>query len=207
MLHCLLVVGRTYTRGVIHCGAPAKRTQDGQARCADHWPAAATCGPAFPKPTRRPKAPRKPLRRTRMAQGASKTAHARRERAWGFMAYRRAMGCDLRAAMLEEFGVLAVEGHEVPECEGRVQFAHLALTAGRRRGSDMHGTGLCSGWNGLGGHHYGIDGKAGGKDSYYVALGREGQERLRERLRARALAGWNALTPEERQRWDEEGTR
>lgn len=167
---------------------------------------------AFPKPIKREKK-RKPLaRKARLAPkrwGVSRskrgTKHSRRERAWGFMAYQRSQPCDVVAAYDEEFpGVYPTfEALTIgpPSCSGGgVQFMHLPLTVGRRRGPDMHGAPGCGGLPP--GHHEQIDGGLGGHARWYVALGRDGQQRLRERLRARALARWGNLTQAERDNWN-----
>lgn len=168
---------------------------------------------ACPKPVKRTPRPRKPLRqgkplerrtplprptkpiaRTWMKPGKRKTAHARRERHWGFMAFTRSQPCDVRQSYVKEFRFSIYR--DLAPCLGAVQFMHLPLTVGRRRGPDMHGAAGCEV------HHHDIDGDVGGKGPWYVALGYEGQQRLRERLRSRSLARWEALTPEARAEWD-----
>lgn len=178
-----------------------------------------------PKPVRRPKKQRARLgarRRTRAetAARASRkaakarlalpppevpkgTSHARRKRETGFMCFQREFGCDVRAAFAEEFPELAAAGLGPGFCPSGawVEFMHLPLTVGRRRGPDKHGAGGCA----LGteeGHHREIDGRIGGKGRWYVALVYEGQQRLRERLRSRSLARWEALSPEQQAEWD-----
>lgn len=175
-------------------------------------PAPPTLGFAFPKPE---KASAKKRAANRAAKASlalpppvapEGTFHARRKRETGFMTFQRAFGCDVRAAFAEEFPDLwefRVAGLVPGPCPpgAHIEFMHLPLMVGRRRGPDKHGAPGCA----LGpdaGHHKEIDGRVGGKGRWYVALGYEGQQRFRERLRSRALARWDALTPEERAEWD-----
>lgn len=125
------------------------------------------------------------------------TKHARRVREWGRMAFARWRGCDVRSAFVEEFGFFADGGVPTP-CSDGLQYMHLHLgkNAGRRRAPDHSGACGCVT------HHQGIDGKIGGKAPWYVALGFDGQQRLKLRLVTRQREAWDALGPVEQARWD-----
>lgn len=130
-----------------------------------------TAGLAFPKP--------EPKRGT---------AHARRPREMGFMAFCHARGCEL---CLDPDMRKVVE---IPRCSGRLEFAHLS----DKKRYDVGDVGACLHWS----VHKGVDGKTGGKGPWYVALGRSGQHLFRMRLANRARSAWDALTPEQRADWD-----
>lgn len=135
-----------------------------------------------------------PLRAKRwgVQRKARGTAHSRRPRELGFMAYAKFWrGCELRrdAEAQRMLGIV----HLV--CDGSVEFAHLHDR--KRYAKGDVGAGLCKR-----GAHTGIDGRVGGKMPEYVALGRDGQKALRDRLSNGARAGWNALPPETRAWWD-----
>lgn len=124
------------------------------------------------------------------------TKHSRRPRELGYMAFCKDRGCEL--ALERDSGTLFGVSHR---CWGFrvarvvVEFAHLGYR--RRYDTGDIGAGLCSEV------HHGIDGREGGKAPWYVALGRRGQELLRMHLSNRARRAWNALTPRERDAWDE----
>jgi hypothetical protein len=82
-------------------------------------------------------------------------------------------------------------------CGGPVEVAHLGPRAGWRRGKDAETAPLCRK------HHRAIDGTVGGRAPWYVALGRDGQRELREKLVRFAGYYWDGLAPYVRQRWNE----
>jgi len=174
-----------------------------------------------PKPVPRAKKPRKPLRARRWGISRRKqpsqakqairqtgldpssypapafakpispkgTKHRRRVREWGFMHFCHHRGCELRGdAELQR--LLGIRH----DCEGRIEFAHLHDR--RRHAPGDIGAGLDRA------AHLGIDGKEGGKATWYVALDYTGQHMVRMRLANRARGSWDALTPEQRAEWD-----
>lgn len=147
-----------------------------------------------PKPVRAPKKPRKPLprgkpiARTWMKRSARGTAHSRRPRELGFMAFCHARGCEL--CLDPDVRKLV----DIPRCTGRLEFAHLS----DRRRYDVGDVGAVLHQS----IHRGIDGKEGGKATWYVALERSGQHLVRMRFANRARRAWDALTPEQRADWD-----
>jgi hypothetical protein len=158
--------------------------------------------PAFPKPTRAPK-PRHGLTRSPMRRGKSKTKHGRRVREWGRMAYMKTQPCDVRAAFIATFGdemrarFMVVSGSMFPgPCHGVTEVMHLREQASQHRADDSRTAPGCRK------HHLQIDGDLGGCGPWYVALGREGQKALRERLVQRATLRWLTLTGNERADWD-----
>jgi hypothetical protein len=103
---------------------------------------------------------------------------------------------------------LARTGNVVPSaipdamnCTGRIEVAHLGSRAGWRRCSDAETAPLCRQ------HHRDLDGRVGGKASWYVALGRAGQAELRGRLVQFADFYWQTLTPKQRDEWDAKASR
>lgn len=166
-----------------------------------------------PKPAPRPKRPRRGLqpqtyqealerrRRGKRAGAGRGTSHSRREREWGRMAFAHTWPCDVAGAYDEEFrGVYptfeALALGPQP-CGGRRQYMHLHLEEGSgKRAPDHQGAIGCED------HHKDIDGKVGGKGRWYVALGGEGQLRLRRRLVERQCARWDELTQTGRAIWD-----
>lgn len=172
-----------------------------------------------PKPTKRPPKPRQPLRHGKALtakrwgvhrklkksvpnpQAAkvaypkptreAKTKHGRRPREWGFMHFCHARGCelDLDRDLQHLLGIKHV-------CTGPLEFAHLS----DKKRYDIGDVGACLCRDAA---HRGIDGKVGGKATWYVALGKRGQNLLvRMRLSNRARAAWDALTPAQRAEWD-----
>lgn len=128
------------------------------------------------------------------------TSHRRRRREWGRMAYAHTLGCDVWFAYAEEFGAVGAAHAGIGPCRGRREYMHLHLEEGSGvRAPDHQGAIGCEG------HHEDIDGEVGGKGPWYVALGRDGQLRLKRRLVDRQRARWDALAPEERAHWDEVG--
>lgn len=86
-------------------------------------------------------------------------------------------------------------------CGGPVEVAHLGDrgatgTGGWRRAPDKLTAPLCRK------HHRAIDGTVGGKAKWYVELGREGQQELREKLVRFAGYYWDGLAPHGREEWD-----
>lgn len=143
-----------------------------------------------PKPVRAPKKPRKPMRRTRMKPSARGTKHSRRAREYGFMAFCHARGCELAL----DFDTQRILGISHDCSFEPIEFAHLHDR--RRYAPGDIGAGLDRTT------HRGIDGKEGGKATWYVALDRRGQHLFRMRLANRARMAWDALTPAEREEWD-----
>jgi len=150
-----------------------------------------------PKPVRAPKRKPQPLRRGKplerswMRKGAKKTKHSRRPREFGFISFCHARGCEL-ALDRDTQRILGI----VHDCAfERVEFAHL----GDKRRYEVGDIGACLCVT----VHRGIDGRLGGKLSWYVELGRAGQHLIRMRFANRARAAWDALTPAERERWEE----
>lgn len=182
----------------------------------------------FPKPVKKPKAPRRPIQRRRAKRNRRPTtasfafprpetpaggkerrsAHSRRTRAWGKMAFLRTRGCDVRGALIslaqeapvgEEMDRWVTALEALPPCRGGTQVMHLGWKAdpgGRRQAHDADTAGGCE----L--HHAEMGTKLGGLGTWYVGLGREGQRILRRRLQDRGQAAWDALAPEERAEWD-----
>lgn len=156
---------------------------------------------AFPKPVKREKPKRWGVRRRVAGPRPSdalpfpkprreeKTAHRRRSREWGFMAFCHARGCEMRLDTDTQrlLGITHI-------CRGRLEFSHLSDL--KRYDVGDIGAALC--WT----IHRGIDGKEGGKAKWYVALSREGQRTIRMRLANRARAAWDALTDAEREHWE-----
>jgi hypothetical protein len=132
------------------------------------------------------------MSRTRMKPSARGTAHSRRPREWGFMAFCHARGCELFLD-LDTQKILGVR-HMCPRYDP-LEFAHLSAL--KRYDVGDVGACLCRTV------HRGIDGKEGGKAVWYVALGREGQHTIRMRLANRARAAWDALSPAQRQEWED----
>ncbi len=137
---------------------------------------------AFPKPVRSPKEP-KPLRPKRwgVSRSARGTKHSRRPRDFDRMRFLSDLGsCAVSAWFVSPASgkrwVLTSDLAEL--CSGRIEVAHLSLgkTAGRRRAPDAQTAPICHQ------HHTDIDGKIGGKGPWYVALGYEGQQKLRRWL-------------------------
>jgi hypothetical protein len=147
----------------------------------------------FPKPVKRVK-DRKPLKRSRMKASKRGTAHSRRPREWGRLAYYKTLPCDMFASCVAQFPDALVMFWGA--CLGRTEVAHLGDRAGWRRCPDSETAPLCRH------HHQDIDGRIGGRAPWYVALGREGQRALRERLVARADLRWSTLTTNQRQDWN-----
>ena len=153
--------------------------------------------PAFPKPTRAPRAP-KPLKRKAQLRakrwGVSRsdrgTAHSRRARERGYMSWCRNRGCELAL----DHETQAILGIEHLNCPGPVEFAHLHDR--RRYAEGDVGAGLCRGV------HRSIDGRIGGKATWYASLGKYGQHLIRMHLANRARRAWDALPEWERARWD-----
>ncbi len=140
-----------------------------------------------------------------VSRGPSKTKYARRQRGRGRMAFYASRPCDVEAALLQlaqEFPsstVIQLALQWLPIHQGRVQVMHLGHKAdpgGRRLPDDLDAAPGCEG------HHKDIDSRLGGLGTWYVALGRILQRRLRRILRQRADAQWQALTPEQRAAWD-----
>jgi hypothetical protein len=134
--------------------------------------------------------------RRRRLHPPRETKHARREREWGRMAYAHTWPCDVVAAYAVEFGL--VDFDKLGPCDGRREYMHLHLEEGAgRRAPDRQGAIGCEG------HHNDIDGRSGRRArAWYVALGRDGQLRLRHRLVDRQCARWDALSFEEQVAWD-----
>lgn len=133
---------------------------------------------------------RTPIKRKPMRRGPGKTAHARREREFGFMMFCRERGCEL--ALDHELQRLIGISHD---CSFEpVEFAHLHDR--RRYAPGDIGAGLCVTT------HRGIDGRLGGKLPWYAALDHVGQHTFRMRLANRARAAWDALSDEERTDWE-----
>jgi len=109
------------------------------------------------------------------------------------MAFCHHRGCELRGdAELQR--VLGIRH----DCEGPIEFAHLHDR--RRYAPGDIGAGLCRD-----AAHQGVDGKIGGKAVWYAAHDYSGQHTIRMRLANRARMAWDALTPAERERWEEVG--
>jgi hypothetical protein len=81
-------------------------------------------------------------------------------------------------------------------CSGPIEVAHLGARAGWRRGKDSETAPLCRQ------HHRDIDGRVGGRAPWYVALGRDSQRDVREKLVAMAAAYWDYLSDSGRASWD-----
>lgn len=162
--------------------------------------------PAFPKPIRKPKAKRWGVSRRKLKKPApdpqaakvawpkptrpAGTKHRRRAREFGFMAFCHDRGCELRGdAELQRILGIRHDCDDAP-----IEFAHLHDR--RRYAPGDIGAGLDRTV------HLGIDGKLGGKATWYVVLDYTGQNMVRMRLANRARAEWNALTPEQRAEWD-----
>lgn len=99
-----------------------------------------------------------------------------------------------------------IEPHLVSECmdcgvpDGMakaIEVAHLGERPGYRRAPDWTTAPLC--WK----HHKAIDGKEGGKAPWYVALGRERQLELRQKLWETADHYWRMLTPATQGSWND----
>ncbi len=82
-------------------------------------------------------------------------------------------------------------------CRGPIEFAHLSDL--KRYDVGDIGAGLCQD------AHRGFDGRVGGKAAWYVALSKDGQKGVRQRLSSRARMAWDALPQEARVAWDEVG--
>lgn len=145
----------------------------------------------FKKPTSRPKGggARSALRGTWMRPSKRGTKHSRREREWGFMAFCHARGCEL--CLDADLRALLVVP---PQCSGLLEFAHLS----DKKRYDVGDIGACLHQS----IHRGIDGKLGGKATWYVALERSGQHLIRTRLANRARRAWDELTTDQRADWD-----
>lgn len=152
-----------------------------------------------PKPVKREKAAPSgmkrgsPLKANRwgVSRSARGTAHSRRPREWGFMAFCHDRGCELRRDV-DTQNLLGL----VHVCKGPVQFAHLSDL--KRYDVGDKGSGLCRD-----AAHQGIDGMVGGKAPWYVALGKDGQKLIRDRLANRARRAWEAFTDEQRAAWED----
>lgn len=135
-----------------------------------------------------------------MSRGPSKTKHARRPREFGRMAFYSSLWCMLRD--LARGGNIATRDVEAAmACDGPIEVAHLgdrgaSGTGGWRRCPDAQTAPLCRK------HHRGIDGGVGGRARWYVALGRAGQQELREKLVFFADAYWDGLTEAQREEWN-----
>jgi hypothetical protein len=130
-----------------------------------------------------------------------KNKHARRERLWGKMMFLKTQACMVLEAFWDEFtneDVAAAGAPTIPTpCSSRrIQVMHLRKEASQARPDDERTASGCEG------HHHGIDGDLGGRDPWYVVLGRVRQRRFRDRLAALGNAAWLALSPEERADWD-----
>lgn len=116
------------------------------------------------------------------------------------MAFYKTLSCDVPKAYADTFGEdwWDIDGGipETDECTGPVQVMHLREHASQKRAPDYRTAPGCKH------HHQDIDGKVGGRGPWYVALGREGQRALRDRLVARANLRWLMLTGNQRADWD-----
>lgn len=158
---------------------------------------------AFPKPVRAPRPPKPPKRKNRLraksrgvSRGPSKTAHARRTREWGRMAFVRTLPCAVSMAYCIVAGNRP--GAPLPgPCSGHIECMHLGDRAGWRRCPDAETAPGCRA------HHRDIDGQVGGRGKWYVALGREGQRAFRDELASMASDAWESLGVAGRAHWDE----
>jgi hypothetical protein len=148
--------------------------------------------PLFPKPAKRKKE-RKPLRAKRwgVKRKARGTKHSRRPREWGFMAFAHGRGCEL--ARNHEAQLLAGFVHAC-DPNDRIEFAHLSEK--KRYDVGDIGAGLCATI------HRGIDGKVGGKATWYVAMGKEGQRLFGVRLSVSARVAWMQMSEWEREQFE-----
>lgn len=172
-------------------------------------------GCVFPKPVKRVKVP-KPLRRGRRRRPRAEqppqkfskpvrpekmTAHGRRERGMGKMAFLSTMRCLVMEAFWDTFTNedVAAAGSPCipPPCRSRwIQVMHLRAEASQHRPTEQRVAPGCVD------HHQDIDGRTGGRGTWYVALGRINQRRLRDTLSELGEAYWMQLTAEERADWD-----
>lgn len=137
-----------------------------------------------------PRATKPIARRTRIKRKAGGTKHSRRPRENGYMHFCHERGCEL-ALDVDTQRILQI----THDCSFEpVEFAHLHDR--RRYAPGDVGAGLDRTT------HRGIDGKEGGKATWYVALDRRGQHLFRMRLANRARAAWDALSDEERAEWE-----
>lgn len=105
------------------------------------------------------------------------------------MSFCHERGCELRGdAELQR--IIGIRH----DCDGPVEFAHLHDR--RRYAQGDIGAGLDRTV------HRGIDGRVGGKASWYVVLEYEGQHMVRMRLANRARAAWDALTDDQRAEYE-----
>lgn len=146
--------------------------------------------------------PRKPIQAKRwgVSRSARGTAHGRRERDFGRMAFLSGLEeCAAKAwlSSLPHSYLLLMIGVGFPGCLGRLEVAHLSLgkTAGRRRAPDAQTAPLCHQ------HHTDIDGKIGGQGRWYAGLGYDGQQELRRWIIDWATAKWEAIGKSERDAW------
>ncbi len=153
----------------------------------------------FPKPVKRTKTP-KPLRAKRWGLSKSKrgTAHSRRKREWGRMAYAHTWPCDVVLSYVKEFGVLVLANPTPGLCDGPREYMHLHLVDdGGVRPPDHQGAIGCRK------HHGDIDGRTGRESRrWYTELDDEDRLRLRQRLVARQRARWDEVPWAEQVAWD-----
>src|SRR6185437_10603841 len=139
-----------------------------------------------------------PILRTPIKRGKSKTAHSRRERNYGRMAFVESLPCGVPDAFFVVAGI-GIGDLSTGPCSGRVECMHLGKRAGWRRCSDDETAPGCAK------HHRlnGIDGGVGGHGKWYVALGADGQRALKDELVSQATKAWESLGEAGQRHWHE----